>query len=128
MFVYRIEHPDSGKGPYTHQYDCAPYNRVRNALDYTQISNNHPGMWKDLKPVNGFCREEHYCAFESFTMLCAWFTRDALQVIHDAGFICNIYSVDEHSVSRGKYQVGLLKCNAALVDSIAIDDLLIMYA
>lgn len=93
MRVWRVEHKDSGFGPYLHlpsPVDC--YGSDRHPLPYSDGIKKFP--------------EGHYkYGFESVQKLKAWFNKTELRKLEKAGFVCRIYKVQVKHVTRGKKQL-----------------------
>ena len=130
-YVYRIEHKETHEGPYntdnasidpTYQKHLSKY-ALGDALNYTQCSKYHPGMWYDLTKLRGFSTCEHYCGFESIEQLFAWFNENSTDIMRGFGFQLSIYKIAKKYVTYGTYQVGFIKDKAKLVDVVDLSDL-----
>ena len=130
-FVYRIEHKVTHEGPYntdnampdpSYKKHLSKY-ALSQALDYTQCSNTHPGMWSDLKRIKDQNYSDHYCGFESIEQLFAWFNESSLDIMRGFGFQLSVYRVAKKYITHGMYQVGFIRDRAKLTDTIDLSDL-----
>lgn len=110
--LYRYEHPDSGMGPYTHEWDGT------DEINYAHNSDDsHPGFkWEGEPKYIALWELNHsynecknlYCALETEAKVKAWFKGWNTRIIK-AGFVLKEYKVDKAKVIFGRSQVGFFK-------------------
>jgi hypothetical protein len=93
--VYRVEHHQTGEGPYNGPYwdryvDMAMAHRDR----------KHPAPWMD-RDLSGI-RSDEVCACDSPKSLRDWFAR-FWGDLADAGYVVRVYDVPERHVRTGKH-------------------------
>lgn len=94
-FIYRIEHPESKKGPYTHSWcdtwRCRPHN-----------TKAHPTPYEEQLDFS-----EHFkCGFESLEKLSSWFNDQELDALEKLGFELIVIPVELcEEVGYGKKQL-----------------------
>ncbi len=133
--VYRLEHRDTGVGPYTDRGPI-PYNsHAARVLDshnygpkcyYTHPSDRRDGAWPTLAERWGMSTSQDYakrrCAFAHPRQLLEWFD-GARAGLHRMGFRVVEYRVPEGSVGRGERQVCFLYAHATRVRTLTVRQL-----
>lgn len=110
MIVYRVEHPESGLGPYHHE-DL----EIQRGLDrrYERCPKKNPLRGDDFYDVPGFnCNNHgHYLSgFLSEKDMKEWFGRYFMKKMLSRGFVVNTYEINSNRVvvSCSKKQVVFL--------------------
>jgi hypothetical protein len=124
MYVYRIEHPNTGDGPYGESLDDIKL-QDRRLLDMgcQHCDRNHPGMWEEFSKTGIDSPRNYYCGFDTIENLKDWFDT-WLEILHNNGFELRIYSISKMDCMIGKYQSIFIKSVATLVDSMPIQDII----
>ncbi len=95
MIVYRIEHPKTKLGPWTHEYDLMAdpfaYNRVTDTLEHARDLKNFPPLWKILDDYD-VIPAYFTCGCESLAKLYTWFPEQARKVMRKTGFHLRSFS------------------------------------
>ena len=104
MFVYRVEHKITNKGPYVRNTDSY----TRKMMDDHNSSNNHPSVIVDCfnDSILKFYGQgtDYYCGFESVEQLIDWFDEYMIG-LQKIGFIVRVFDVDYCDVIFGKKQL-----------------------
>lgn len=123
MYIYRIEHPDTHKGPYTHNWNLA-----RNLCEDHQDC-THPDMFADVAECNMWKYtmkgSKFYACFDKIEDLCSWF-HGWLRTFAEFDFIMCIYDIPDLIIRRGVYQCMVELEHAKLVDTMSIVDLIVV--
>lgn len=102
MLVYRVEHPETGRGPYTHaaykNVNCESYgidglSSKKRPMPYSDglgYDYEHPG---------------HRFGFHDYRKLANWFSKEDKQNLAKHGFVCRVYSVPKKHVRLGSKQL-----------------------
>ena len=100
MLVYRVEHRETGYGPYdVHNPSATEY---RTVLCSDHNDSEHPGYWRDkLLPFEDVLNDECRCACASIPLLKQWFGR-WINTLDNSGFICVVYDVDDNHMKHGE--------------------------
>lgn len=111
VLIYRIEHPESGEGPYAGGDVCWG--------DHFPGSERHPSPEDDSGLEDfwlrlGFDeRREWSFSFSSIAQLRAWFYQDSwLQAMHEAGFKLTVWEVEPGGWQLGHAQAIFRKADA----------------
>lgn len=87
--VYRVEHSDTGRGPY------ASYHGGRHHIDYD--ARRQPGPWwdglRDFKGTGTDYDSEHLFAFASWEHLTRWFHRHEREGLAHCGYVVRVLLV-----------------------------------
>lgn len=96
MFVYRVEHSETGDGPYqgVHAND--------DLADAHRGDLTHPSPGFD-DGINGHDWRGKVCGFTSIDGFKKWFVRWRKRLAGE-GFVLSVYEVDSHRVIRGSHQ------------------------
>ena len=94
MIVLRVEHRDTGKGPYN--------GGGHEILGYTFDLENYPPPNRD-GISNEHCGKN--CGFETRDQFLYWFKPEACAVLAERGYILAHYEVEDMLVACGKRQV-----------------------
>jgi len=94
MYLYRIEHIQSGKGPYIHTPMVC--NEEGRWICYAHNTSEYPAIWEEFKAdkIAGNL-DEYHCAFDTAEKLVQWFT-GWLEILERHHFIVAIYSAEEY--------------------------------
>lgn len=109
MYIYRIEHKDTERGPYNSETSFQNDPRLyRIGLAHTD--DDHPSMWIDCTYVykNGHSHSDYYCGFSTIDQMVQWFDQwfDAL---HNNGFKLVMYRIAKNYTIAGKRQTIFVK-------------------
>ena len=110
MIIYRIEHPENGKGPYR-QYEPLTLNGIA-INDYHADFTTHPSPRREFadKDEYGYVRDyfympdDYYCGFISIEQLLTWFESEWIDVMHIHGYFLCEYEVPDLCVRIGHFQ------------------------
>lgn len=106
MLVYRVEHKETGFGPYNPQHEDlgVGYDNWINSMP-----GHHPSPTADIQGMSSLdwgAREAYLYGFQSIDSLRKWFPDDYLfQLEHYYGFRLAVYDVPEEDVLKGERQV-----------------------
>lgn len=122
--VYRVEHPKSGRGPFTHQDDdLQTQGDIRRGLDYAYRwydNDPWPSLWNDWPEWarEGKNSYEYYCGVRVLDQVHHWFDEAVRKVLERAGYHLYVYEVPEEDVVFGKSgkQVFFKRANARIVE------------
>lgn len=98
MYVYRIEHPETGKGPYSTGWSPG--------ISYASTK-RHPAPDED--GLGYMDNKEEYCGFESLEKLCGWFNLRNRRAMAAQGFLLLKIRIVKGAVRKGKQQVLFIK-------------------
>ena len=87
MYVYRIEHPETTKGPYNSRAFRRALSKIK------QDIYEHPEPENDGLPMFDW---EYICGFSTLRQLKHWFHVDTRRVMHENGFELYRYKSDGH--------------------------------
>ena len=96
MRMYRVEHPATGRGPYTGQ----GFYRVE-SLHAAHRGNSHPSKGEEFPDLRSDMA--WFCAFDSLDILAIWFEGFGSELI-SAGFEIVEYEISPLYVRHGKCQ------------------------
>lgn len=103
--VWRLEHPDTGEGPFVARY--SPWDLAATMEDDDGPRRMPaPGgyLYGGVPAIRGDARQKHHrgwvFAFSTLTSLRRWITRRWLQMAQDGGFVLRAYAVpwDAHAL------------------------------
>lgn len=125
MLIWRVEHKETGMGPYQSCYDGEyenydgeyekHFDNFTNHLGCTHSDDNHPSVVRDIHERSAFKHNStYYCGFESYESYCAWFNK-FFSILDLHGYHLCIYSIDEEYVQFGWKQVAFDKYKATLI-------------
>lgn len=124
MYIYRIEHPQTGDGPYGESLnDLKLADTSLCKMGWEHCDYNHPGMWEEFNKYGVDSPRDYYCGFDTIENLKDWFD-GWLECLHTNGFEVRIYSISKMDCMIGKYQSIFIKRVATHVDSMSILDIL----
>ena len=107
MRVFRVEHEESGRGPYNHQYG------------YDLLPTRY---WNMPEPSVEIAPGTDYSGFASIADLSKWFHKTTLKSLARKGFVVRQYSVRASHIKRCTGQLVFTKDEAKLVkESIALN-------
>lgn len=118
MLVYRVEHKDTGLGPYITDDSAGICYKLCGA--HKDMS-THPATYYEFGN-NATYRENTsvwFCCCVSMDLLKEWF-KDVKHLFTDEYHIC-VYTVRPHFVIEGKIQAIFVKHESVLVDSYPVD-------
>jgi hypothetical protein len=129
LFVYRIEDPTSGWGPYT------AHSRHRNKSSYEVVRDHlmneyairgyskgtNPPPWNDGL---GDIYDTEFTGFRSLKQLREWFSTDDLKTIAGAGFVARRYQIDGGHVRKGRHQLVFERDKAIVSKTLDFQDIL----
>lgn len=111
MYLYRIEHIDTHKGPYNESFLLGKH-----------CDDNHPSMWDEFKRTSvSHQRETYYCAFNSIEKMLQWFAGYFDSLIA-ADYVIGCYVATD--VQHGAVQSIFHMPTATRVDEFPIDVIL----
>lgn len=117
--VYRIEHPESGRGPWWH--DTAIGEEV-NTLTFADYSySTHPIVREDIK---GFQSAIHVVGVLDRQQLYHWFNEEAMEFLYMHDFVVRVYDVSEILTSYSDTQVAFDMLDATLIKELSLLTLL----
>ena len=116
MLAYRLEHPESGKGPWWHQgptWDDDAYAKFdKNWMDQSDTTIYNEPRRDGIKE---FCEGTDIVAVPDIDMLKEWFGfQDIITMLEHAGFKIRVYDIPDDSVKWGGAQIAfdsLLACD-----------------
>lgn len=124
MYVLRIEHPETGFGPYVdtpESFDDASWELLLSITNPHEESDAHPSM-RRMSPTlyatdfyYGVPLEDFFCGFENKEQAWAWFGRADLELLKDLGFVLLGFETKGRVLRDGK-QVAFQKFSSKLVD------------
>ena len=126
MYIYRVEDPITGRGP---------YNPDKNATDEMHLLDDdisdahtdsaHPVMFGDCGFENAFryCDDacKYYAGCVAVEQLYSWFI-GFWNRLRDCGYIVRVYDVCDSLVHTGGYQCCFVMSGANIADEMSIDD------
>ncbi len=97
--VYRIEHRESGDGPYRH------FPQEYEVLDVLELHQHNKSRWPGPKDdgLAGPADDDELYGFKSMAQLEEWFDEGTLDVLREHGFVLKEYETDQ--VEYGNKQV-----------------------
>lgn len=111
MYLYRIEHIDTRRGPYDEMF-----------LFGKHCDAQHPSMWEEFKRTSvSHQRETYYCAFDSIEKMLIWFDGYFNELIA-AYYIIGVYTATD--AQHGKLQSIFHMPTATRVDEFPIEIIL----
>lgn len=126
--LYRIEHYQSGKGPYYHATTDSYPSDLRNMLNNISVKNNDPTLLQDkLKrgcELFQSCgnnadmflqKHKWHFAFKTLFQLRKWFSDEDLQILHKHGFNLVLYETRTDNIVSFKSQSLFCKDKATLL-------------
>lgn len=124
LFVLRIEHPETGTGPYSYEVynllDEADFELLEGIIAWHNEETGHPGM-RDMSPVfeeqdtyYGVELWEFHSGFESKEQARRWFQREDLETLMDLGFHLRAYET-KGAVLKDGVQVAFRKAKSKLL-------------
>lgn len=122
MLIYRVEHKDTGEGPYSYDMHKTYTDERIKIMGASQDRETHPSVWFDIHPSQCALNPlDYFCGFDSIEALLIWFAGwyDTLQ---SNGFIVSIY--DAQYTNHGTYQSTFHKPTATIVSKVSIESLL----
>lgn len=128
MYIYRVEDPDTGKGPYNPAKDASMEKHLLDD-DISDAHNDtyHPTMFDDccFDKWYRFSDEasNYYAGCKSVEQLHSWFS-SFWPRLNDTGYTIRIYDCPDTLVKSGTYQVCFPLAAAKLIDEMAISDFL----
>lgn len=102
MIIYRVEHKDTGLGPYNHSWD-EENAELEDKLQTEHSNLSHPSMYEDFD-IDMISRD-HYFGFPSLTSLAEWFEGGWIGILIECGFIIREYNVDNVLMGKSGRQV-----------------------
>lgn len=111
MLIYRVEHPESKRGPFTHSWKSAFFN-----ITIYGRSKEYPSMQEE------FGRELYgwHSGCKSMGLLAHWFCNgQALRALREDGMVVAVYEVA--CPMHGKYQSLFVPETATLVETLPLD-------
>lgn len=115
MLIYRIEHKESGKGPYTsYGWNNKPVVVNQMFRHHNRDLDNKPCAWQD---IDGWNSSVMFCACESLEQLEEWFDGYFDDMLRIRKLRLRVYEVNEHFIYRGRSrkQLGFIKDEAKLI-------------
>lgn len=106
MLVYRVEHKETKKGPYT-SMERIPYKAGRKINDWHNNDHNHPGPfagsgWRESdQEIPYFDANKHRFGFDSLEQLNEWF-EGWISLLKENGFQIVVFEVKDDKVIKGK--------------------------
>lgn len=135
MYIYRVEDPDTGEGPYrAGMYTTVPYNawserdkqkyKLAERLKDTHIDSAHPAMFADCGiahlQLSDYAELLFAGAYDPYTLF-QWFL-GFWQDFKDVRYVVKVYDCIDSVVHLGKYQVCFPKAAAKCIDTMTISD------
>lgn len=120
MIVYRVEHIDSGYGPYYHYYEIA----TKESFHFRQIAGvslfnlDHCPNPTDLE-ISDYYNDNYFYGFRSLEDLYKWFYDDECNnFLHTNKFKIIVY--DTKHVLKSRKQIVFLKNESHVIDKIPL--------
>lgn len=115
MYIYRIEHKESGYGPYNPDHYTVTDDRIY-YMGKSHLDDDHPSVRLDChyNAKKGYAPSDYYCGFRSMKDLDAWFN-GWLDILHNNNFHLVMYSIEAKYVFLGKKQVSFVKERATKI-------------
>lgn len=120
MKIYRVEHKESGLGPYRHrvndqrwiELDWDRYNRCCSA-------NHCPAPHHESRNIksifDGGRYKDWYFGFQSVDQIKKWFGRKVLRALKRDNFVIAVYEIDEEHIESSEFQSTFIKANATKI-------------
>ncbi len=123
-FILRIEHPETGEGPYGPIPSCiadTPLEGLYIGIDQKHIDKEkHPGLSRMYRlcggEKTGHVVHQFYSGFEDADHTFAWFGRSDLELLIDCGFDLLAFDVKGPVLKDGR-QVAFIRSGLDPVDS-----------
>lgn len=106
MKVWRVEHIDTGKGPYAVSSNEGVYSMLMGPFDHGNMD-THPSPSSDDMDhdgLRGIWDYNHRHGFATFEKLMAWF-EDTEALLDGNGYIIACYELPDNHVLVGRHQV-----------------------
>lgn len=130
MYIYRVEDPDTGRGPYT-PANMADSDKVilRDMLldAHSDYKGKHPAMFDDCGFHEHFRfsaeAEQYIAGCKTVEDLVSWFV-GFWDMLTRAGYVLRVYDIPDLLVRVGTYQVCFPIAAAKKIDEMRISDFL----
>ncbi len=130
MYIYRVEDPDTGKGPYSPAKDASMEKYLLDDDLCTEHNDckYHPQMFDDcFYPFFEYkfpeIAETYFAGSNSAGQLYAWFS-GFWPRLNSTGYVLRIYDCHDDLVKSGTYQVCFPIAAAKKIDEMTISDFL----
>jgi hypothetical protein len=108
MKIYRVEHPNTGQGPYTSGFDISSWWVLGNKLCNEHSDSEHPSIEEDKCDPHSLqiSINQQYkwvCGFRTLKALNTWFStpNDWRDKLGDFGFKISVYEVEQRFTFTG---------------------------
>lgn len=125
MYIYRVEDPDTGDGPYSAgpKLDTAKY-KLAERLKNAHTDSAHPAMFDDCGinhlQLSDYAESLFAGAYDPYTLF-QWFL-GFWQDFKDVQYVVKVYDCVDSIVQLGNYQVCFPKAAAKCIDTMSISD------
>lgn len=101
MLVWRIEHKDTGLGPYRSPDAIDAYTIFDNPYLHSD-QNVWPAGYMDL---GRYAEEEEFCGFPSKEAIFNWFTKEQVKTLIQYNYRIKVYRPKEYVIGKSNKQV-----------------------
>jgi len=116
MIVYRVEHRDSKKGPWSHDdWHVARAGFVSKEYWHGSL----PGPYADPS-LGRLFKNRHLCGVESVEKLVRWFPSKVRRQMHERGFVMRVFDVETRALAVGRWQVTFPRKRATLLGELPL--------
>lgn len=125
LLIYRVEHPETGKGPWMHRGDSWEDEIVDQFnIEWEQFNSleSHPSPYMD--GIQGFQMGFDVLGVTSIDQLKDWLGKgDIPKMLHHAGFVIRIYGVEDEDVKDGYTQVAFWAKQDCILEEMNVTEL-----